>query len=165
MPCKDCPDPSLPADANCWIVYTGGTHEQHLAMMQHTLPDGYQKGHFNRDGSIQYVDGWEPAKPIDGYVSEDGRHFTPVWPSCMLRLYHASVSESCECIEVSAICVHPQVITDETERVTCAICENCLHRNAIPVREKLIRPPVPEPMPRPLAKGGRNSTRETPGKS
>jgi hypothetical protein len=164
-PCKDCPqpvdkdeqgEPTIPkilgqADKSTvgWVLYTGGPPERHLAMMQHTLPDGYQYGRFLPDGSIQYEkgpDGWEPPSPIEGYErdAEDQWFFRPLWESCQLRMYGTVVKEACECIQVLTVCSHPETKLNEHGEVTFAMCQSCPRRVPILVPITPKRTPLPE---------------------
>jgi len=138
MTCKDClqhpatisqptaesgPRPNGPG----WVVYSGGSHENHLAMMRFTLPPGYGRVTFHDDGSIEYQrgpDDWEPPRPIDGYVldGENSWLFRPVWTPCALRMHSTVLHESCQCIDVIAFCMRSQ------KMVTSEKCDSCEQR-------------------------------------
>jgi hypothetical protein len=167
MGCQDCPNqpaneqgepvapaPILPKDKPTmgWVVYTGGTPERHLAMMQHTLPEGYTRAKFLSDGSIEYEKGpddWEPPSPIEGYErdAENQWLFRPLWKSCQLRMYGTVVKEACECIQVHAVCSHPEVRLDDHGEVNYDVCKECPHR--MPIQELIV--PKPTPLPKPYS--------------
>lgn len=153
MACKDCSDEQLvlPREGERWVVFTGGEPEQHLAMMQYTLPEDYTRGKFLPDGSIQYekgLDDWEPPSPVEGYKrdTEDPWLFRPLWKSCQLRMYSTVVKESCRCIQVRAACNHPETPIEVSGNVTLEVCEACQHRE--PIRKRLA--PKRTPMPKPF---------------
>jgi hypothetical protein len=164
-PCTDCPnqpgqdekgEPTIPdvimpekMPNVGWVIYTGGPPERHLSMMQHTLPKDYTRGRFLPDGSLQYEngpDGWEPPSPVEGYErdAEDAWLFRPLWKSCQLRMYGTVIKESCECIQVLAVCSHPETKLNEHGEVTFDMCETCPWRSPIPV------PLVPQSSPKPI---------------
>ena len=141
MACQDCPDQSVPKGSVGWVVYTGGPPRLHLAMMQHTLPDDFHRAKFLPDGSIQYAKGpdeWEPPSPIEGYMRDELNDwlFHPLWKSCQLRLYGTFVKENCLCIEVLAVCNHPETKPDEHGEVKFNICESCKRR--VPIAEPVM---------------------------
>lgn len=148
MTCEDCPDENgesttpeivVPSKHTTgWIVYTGGSFKLHLAMMQHTLPPDYSRAHFLVDGCIRYEKGpddWEPPSPIDGYKrdTENPWFFRPLWKSCRLRMFGTEIKEACECIQVIAICNHPETDLNSHGEVPFTMCEACPHRDPIPV--------------------------------
>lgn len=123
---------------NGWVVYTGGPPETHLAMMQHTLPEDYTYGYFLPDGTIQYdkrLDDWEPPSLVEGYErdGQDSWSFHPLWKSCQFRMYSTEVKDKCRCIQVLAICSHPNAKLDEHGRVTYKECSECTKCLPIPI--------------------------------
>jgi hypothetical protein len=155
MSCKDCPpEPiGLPEDGERWIVYGGGFPEHPLAMMQHTLPGDYTKGKFLSDGSLKYEKGpddWEPPSPVEGYErdAKDPWLFRPLWKSCQLRMYSTVVKEACDCIQVRAMCNHPE--TGPSPMVDFEICEACQKRQPIQARIVPKRTPMPKPFTLPV---------------
>jgi hypothetical protein len=108
-------------------VYSGGSHEDHLAMMRFTLPPGHERVTFHDDGSIEYQKGpddWEPPRPINGYVpdAENPWLFHPVWRPCRLRMHSTILHESCQCIDVVAFCMGSQKMLTSEE------CDSCEQR-------------------------------------
>ena len=163
-PCNDCPNhskieenkPGIPdaivpkKPAMGWVVYTGGPPEVHLAMMQHTLPDDYTYGYFLSDGSIRYdqrLGDWEPPSLVEGYErdGQDSWSFHPLWESCQLRVYGTEIKEQCRCIQVVAVCSHPEITLNDHGEVTFTQCRDCPRRLPIPVpfAPKRTNPPKP----------------------
>ncbi len=144
-PCQDCPEqpiesgparPEKPAIG--WVIYTGGPPENHLAMMQHTLPSDFKRAHFLSNGSIQYEKGpddWEPPSPIEGYERdvENDWLFHPLWESCQHRMYGTEIKEACECIQVLTMCTYPDTELNKHGKVVFTICKSCPQRVPIPV--------------------------------
>ena len=134
MSCRDCfqparempqpvPEPTFTSPRGTgWVVYTGGTHQRHLAMMRHTLSPGYDRVTFHDDGSIEYrkgPDDWEPPSPIEGYERDPKNplFFRPLWKSCTWRMYGTEVMAACQCLQVLLL-----LVTQSSEsRVAIAI--------------------------------------------
>ena len=164
MSCSDCPQrppeenvsqPVLevtpaPKRGTGWVVYTGGTHERHLAMMRHTLPPDYDRVTIHDDGSIEYKrvpDDWEPPSPIEGYQRDPNNplSFRPLWKSCQWRMYGTKVKETCQCIQVLPACSHPATVLSAHGLVEFDTCKHCPNRKPIPTPKLPARRPLPEP--------------------
>jgi len=147
MTCKDCPEPDRQNGKGGLVVYTGGSPEQHLTAMRYTLPEDFDRVEFLADGSIRYKPGdWEPPKPIEGY--EQDRHnpllFRPLWLPCQMRLYGTSISDGCNCLQIHAMCSHPQVKLDGNIRVSFERCKRCYQRVPIKMKSVPRRTPLPQ---------------------
>ena len=147
-PCSGCPDQIPFADENvpegkdpktalryknAWVVWSEGTFEQQLELIQHSLPEGYDRVTVHGDGSIRYEKGlgdWEPPSPIEGYErdSVDECLFRPLWDACRVRAFSTVVKESCQCVQVLARCLHPDRGEESIKDIKHADCLACQKR-------------------------------------
>ena len=82
------------------------------------------------DGSIMYPKrGWEPPPPIEGYRrksmnprSSDAWVFIPEWLDCPFRVEKTQRRESCRCLTLVNICIHPKM---RGKIVSTNICDAC----------------------------------------
>lgn len=100
------------------VVFQPVSPPNPLAQLKHVLPpdDGQRRdfGHptFHSDGSIEYPKregDWEPPPVPNGYErdAQNKWQFHPLWQPCVFRLYGLKQPRQCGCIDVIAICNHP----------------------------------------------------------
>ena len=116
-----------------WAIYTGGSPESHLVMIITTIPEDFTRVTMQPDGNIEYEkgqDGWEPPRPIDGYVRDPDNQwlFHPIWKSCRWRQYGTVVMQQCQCLDVIARCSLTSCWVKSAE------CSNCLACSVIKPR-------------------------------
>lgn len=120
--------------SEAFVIYAGGSHEEHLASMLAAIPKGFDRVAITPDGLIEYekgLDDWEPPSPIDGYLRDSKNQwlFRPLWESCRWRQYGVAIKSKCQCLDVIARCTTSGCWVKHT---------NCLECGArLPIREKV----------------------------